>query len=39
MHPLKIMLCVLLALLLSGCIPIGVRGSSLYTAAPASHAG
>jgi hypothetical protein len=33
----KILLCALLALLLAGCLPIGVRGSSLFTAAPATQ--
>jgi hypothetical protein len=32
---LKILLCALLALLLAGCLPIGVRGSSLFTTATA----
>jgi hypothetical protein len=34
MHSLKILLCVLLALQLAGCLPIGVRGSSLFTSTP-----
>jgi len=34
MQRLKTLICVLLALQLAGCLPIGVRGSSLFTSAP-----
>ena len=35
-NPLKIILCLLLMLMLAGCIPIGVRMSNLYAQAPQS---
>lgn len=35
---MKIVVCLALALLIAGCIPIGARVSNLYTQAPATRA-
>lgn len=32
---MRTLLCLTLILLLTGCVPVGIRGSSLYTSVPA----